>query len=247
MICEMIREKLKINKIPFTDDLPEKLEIYLKLLTEWNEKMDLTAVPDDRAELADRHFIDSLTILRTEMIPSGSSLIDVGTGAGFPGMVLALARPDLTITLLDAQQKRLTFLEAVIKNTGAENTVLLHSRAEDAARERKHREQYDFATARALAPMNVLSEYLLPFVRIGGCALCWKGPALQQEAESGRRAAHLLGARLEMPIRCDVAGRDWDHRILPLRKIEKTPSAYPRKAGIPKGNPLGESKPDKKA
>lgn len=236
---EEIGSRLRMNEIPFAEDLPEKLEIYLRLLLEWNTKMDLTAV-EEEADLTDRHFMDSLTVLRTDLVEPGASLVDVGTGAGFPGMVLAMARPDLHVVLMDAQRKRLKFLEAVAAETGTGNAEILHARAEDAARDRKHREQYDIAAARAVAPLNVLAEYLLPFVKVGGCALCWKGPALKQELEAGRRAAHLLGGRLEMPVSCAVAGRDWEHTILPVRKTERTAAAYPRKAGTPKAKPLGE-------
>ena len=236
---EEIGSRLRMNEIPFAEDLPEKLEIYLRLLLEWNTKMDLTAVEEEE-ELIDKHFVDSLTVLRTDLVKPGASLVDVGTGAGFPGMVLAMARPDLHVVLMDAQRKRLKFLEAVAAEAGAGNAEILHARAEDAARDRKHREQYDIAAARAVAPLNVLAEYLLPFVKTGGCALCWKGPALKQELEAGRRAAHLLGGRLEMPVSCAVAGRDWEHTILPVRKTERTAAAYPRKAGTPKAKPLGE-------
>ena len=236
---EEIGSRLRMNEIPFAEDLPEKLEIYLRLLLEWNTKMDLTAVEEEE-DLLDKHFVDSLTVLRTDLVKPGASLVDVGTGAGFPGMVLAMARPDLHVVLMDAQRKRLKFLEAVAAEAGTGNAEILHARAEDAARDRKHREQYDIAAARAVAPLNVLAEYLLPFVKAGGYALCWKGPALQQELEAGRRAAHLLGGRLEMPVSCAVAGRDWEHTILPVRKTERTAAAYPRKAGTPKAKPLGE-------
>ena len=236
---EEIGSRLRMNEIPFAEDLPEKLEIYLRLLLEWNTKMDLTAVEEEE-DLLDKHFADSLTVLRTDLVKPGASLVDVGTGAGFPGMVLAMARPDLHVVLMDAQRKRLKFLEAVAAEAGTGNAAILHARAEDAARDRKHREQYDIAAARAVAPLNVLAEYLLPFVKVGGCALCWKGPALKQELEAGRRAAHLLGGRLEMPVSCAVAGRDWEHTILPVRKTERTAAAYPRKAGTPKAKPLGE-------
>ena len=236
---EEIGSRLRMNEIPFAEDLPEKLEIYLRLLLEWNTKMDLTAVEEEE-DLLDKHFVDSLTVLRTDLVMPDASLVDVGTGAGFPGMVLAMARPDLHVVLMDAQRKRLKFLEAVAAEAGTGNAEILHARAEDAARDRKHREQYDIAAARAVAPLNVLAEYLLPFVKIGGYALCWKGPALQKELEAGRRAAHLLSGRLEMPVSCAVAGRDWEHTILPVRKTERTAAAYPRKAGTPKAKPLGE-------
>ncbi len=239
MNAKIICERLKRNGIPFRSDLPEKLEVYLAILQEWNSRIDLTAVLEEE-EMLDRHFIDCLTVLRTKMIPDGASLIDVGTGAGFPGMVLAIARPDLTVTLLDAQQKRLNFLDAVRERTETVNVLFAHARAEDGARDKKYREKFDIAAARAVAPLNVLCEYLLPYIRIGGYALCWKGPSLHGEIESGRRAAHLLGGRLEMPVLCEISGRDWEHRILPVRKTEKTPSVYPRKAGTPKTKPLGE-------
>lgn len=238
MTTESIREKLKNNEIPFPEDLPEKLSVYLGLLQEWNARIDLTAVLSDE-EMVDRHFMDSLSVLRTGLIPRGASLIDVGTGAGFPGMILAIARPDLSVTLLDAQQKRLNFLSEVREKTAAANTKILHGRAEDCAKNREYREKFDIAAARAVAPLNVLAEYLVPFVRIGGCALCWKGPSLQSELEAGSRAVKLLGGRLEMPVHCSVFGRDWEHRILPIRKTEKTAAVYPRKAGLPKVKPLG--------
>jgi len=238
MKTEIIRNRLEANGIPFQPDLPEKLGMYLDMLQEWNSRMDLTAVLDDE-EMIDRHFIDSLTVLKTGLLPEEGTLIDVGTGAGFPGLVLAMAVPGLEVTLLDAQQKRLSFLSAVCERTGMTKVRLVHARAEDGARKKELREQFDIAAARALAPVNVLCEYLLPYVRPEGCALCWKGPALKDELEAGRRAAHVLGGRLEMPVACPAEGRDWNHLILPVRKVQKTPAQYPRKAGTPKNSPLG--------
>ena len=235
---EKIKASLEKNRIPFREELPEKLDIYFHLLCEWNSRMDLTAVTDED-EMLDKHFIDSLTVTRTGLIRDHSTLIDVGTGAGFPGLVLAAACPDLAVTLMDSQQKRLAFLEKAGEEMGTRNISVIHMRAEDGARKAELREQFDYAAARALAQTNVLCEYLLPYVRPDGYALCWKGPAVKDELESGRRAAHLLGGRLEMPIPCKVAGRDWDHIILPIRKVQRTPAAYPRKAGIPKNKPLG--------
>ena len=235
---EKIRKALERNGIPFMQALPEKLYTYFLLLQEWNRKIDLTAVSDED-EMLDKHFIDSLTILKTGMIRKDTSLIDVGTGAGFPGMVLAMARPDLHVTLLDSQQKRLLFLETTGKETETQNITIIHARAEDGARKPGLRERFDYAAARALAPTNVLCEYLLPYVKVNGYALCWKGPALKDELATGRRAAHLLGGRLEMPVSCAVAGREWDHMILPVRKVQHTASVYPRKAGTPKSKPLG--------
>ena len=139
MDLERIRETLERNRIPFAPELPGKLGVYLQLLLEWNSRMDLTAVCDEE-EMLDRHFVDSLTVLRTGMITHGVRLADVGTGAGFPGLVLAMARPDLQVTLMDAQKKRLSFLAAVIEAADIQNTSILHIRAEDAARNRKYRD-----------------------------------------------------------------------------------------------------------
>ena len=234
---EDIRIRLDRNGIPAPPELPERLEIYLALLKEWNARMDLTAALEDE-EIIDRHMVDSLTVLKTGLVPADSRWIDVGTGAGFPGLVIAMARPDLDMTLLDAQRKRLSFLQAVIEAAGVRNASVVHARAEEGARKKELREQFDVAAARAVAPLNVLSEYLLPYVKVGGFALCWKGPALREELEAGRRAAHLVGGRLEMPVSTPVYGRNWEHTILPVRKTEITPKTYPRKPGTPKSKPL---------
>ena len=238
MNANTIKNRLIQNEIPFREELPDQLQIYFMMLKEWNERMDLTAVTDDE-ETIDKHFIDSLTVLKNGIIEDHTSLIDVGTGAGFPGMMIAMARPDLRVTLLDAQQKRLLFLKEICKAADIRNVLIIHCRAEDGARKPELREQFDYAVARALAPLNVLCEYLLPYVRMNGYALCWKGPSLKDEIESGMRAANLLGGRIETPVSCPVYGRDWDHMILPVRKITHTDNAFPRKAGTPKNRPLG--------
>ena len=229
--------RLALNGIPHAVDLPEKLVAYLQILREWNARMDLTGDAEDE-EWADRHLMDSLTVLKTDLLPAGARLIDVGTGAGFPGLVLALARPDLSVTLLDAQQKRLRFIEVMAETMGRKDIRLLHARAEDAARLPECREVFDIAVARAVAPLNVLCEYLLPFVRVGGEALCWKGPGIQREWEAGKRAAFLLGGRLEDPIACPIAGRDWEHMIQPISKTRPAPKEYPRKPGMPQSHPI---------
>lgn len=242
MTSNDLAARLTACGIPFDPELPEKLLRYHALLMDWNTRMDLTAVTDE-AEMMDRHYVDSLMALRFGLIPRKGRIIDVGTGAGFPGMPLALACPEMQVTLMDAQQKRLTFLQAVIDELQVRNVTLVHSRAEDGARLPLHREQYDLAVARAVAPLAVLAEYLLPYVRVGGSALCWKGPALQEEMQQGRRAAHLLGGKVEEPISCEFPGRAWQHLLLPIQKKEKTARQYPRKAGTPGKSPLGASDP----
>ena len=219
----------------------ERLIRYQDMLLEWNARMDLTAVTEEE-EMLDRHFVDSLAPLRfPSMIPQGAALIDVGTGAGFPGLPLAIVRPDLQVTLLDAQQKRLGFLSAVVETLGLPSIRLVHMRAEDGGRAPGLREQFDVACARALASLPVLLEYLLPFVKVKGKALIWKGPAVYDEMEAGRRAAAILGGRLKEPVRAELPGRDWRHLLLSCEKIEKTVRQYPRKAGTPGRQPLGVS------
>ena len=212
---------------------------YHELLMDWNTRMDLTAVTEE-GEMIDRHYVDSLMALTVPgLIPAAGRLIDVGTGAGFPGMPIAIACPDVQVTLMDAQQKRLNFLDAVIRDLGLTNVTLVHARAEDGARQADMREQFDLAVARAVAPLSVLAEYLLPFVKVGGLALCWKGPALEEEIESGRKAAFLVGGKAEAAIPVAIPGRDWQHQLLPLRKVTHTARTYPRKAGTPSKKPLG--------
>lgn len=239
MTIDQLSARLTACGIPFSPELPDKLLRYHTLLMDWNTRMDLTAVTDE-AEMMDRHYVDSLMPLKTpNLLPCEGRLIDVGTGAGFPGLPLALACPRLQVTLMDAQQKRLTFLQAVIDELEIPNVTLLHRRAEDGARDTALREQFDVAVARAVAPLAVLAEYLLPFVRIGGKALCWKGPALMEELPQGRKAAFLLGGQAGEPIPCPFPGREWQHLLLPIQKNSKTPRQYPRKAGTPGKSPLG--------
>ena len=214
-----------------------QMEAYHALLLDWNARMDLTNVPEE--EMAIRHYGDSLLPLaHAEWFPQGASLIDVGSGAGFPGLPLAIARPDLHVTLLDAQRKRCDFLNAVVEKLVLSNVTVLHARAEDAART-DLRESFDIAAARAVAPLNVLCEYLLPFVGLNGRALCWKGPAVMEELQSGEKAAHILGAKAEPLARLPIAGRE--HYVQPFLKLKKTLRQYPRKSGTPAKDPLGQA------
>lgn len=220
----------------------ERLARYHAMLCDWNERMNLTGSTDFEDAL-DRHYLDSLAPLETDgLFPFGARLIDVGTGAGFPGMPLAIARPDLCVTLLDSLAKRLGFLSAVIEELGLVNVKLVHARAEDGGHDPKYREQFDIAVARAVAPLNVLSELLLPFVRVGGKMLCYKGPAARDEWAAGERAARLLGGGTPVlhPARLP-SQPEWEHCVVAVQKTEKTVRQYPRKAGTPSRLPLGLS------
>lgn len=215
----------------------DRLARYHALLTEWNARIDLTAVLDPE-EMVDRHYLDSAAPLALGLIPQGARVIDVGTGAGLPGIPLCILRPDLRVTLLDAQRKRVTFLQAAIEALDLPAQAV-HMRAEDAARDEAHREAYDVSVSRAVAATPTLLELTLPFVRVGGRAIAWKGPGLQAELDQARRAAHLLGGALEGVLDAPVPGRDWQHVLLVCAKRQKTARQYPRRAGLPGKNPLG--------
>lgn len=211
----------------------EQLTLYRQLLLEWNQRMDLTKVPEDEISL--RHFADSLRPYALGLLKRKGSLIDVGTGAGLPGVPLAIAMPELQVTLLETQRKRCDFLHAVVEHVQLPHVQVIWGRAEDLGRGAL-REQFDYACARALASLPVLAEYLLPFVKLGGQALCWKGPGVLEEQASGERAARILGGKLGRLISLDLPGRD--SLLQTLEKISPTPEQYPRKAGTPSRNPL---------
>ena len=243
-MIEELKALLDQGGVALDQEAADRLRAYHALLLEWNARMDLTNVPEE--EMAVRHYGDSLLPLaRAAWFPQGAKLIDVGTGAGFPGMPLAIARSDFQVTLLDAQRKRCDFFLAVTDALALKNVRILHARAEDAARS-DLREQMDIAMARAVAPLNVLCEYLLPFVRVGGHALCWKGPAVTDELADGEKAAQILGAQAEPLVRLPIQGRE--HYVQPFLKVEKTVRRYPRKSGTPSKEPLGKApeKPQKK-
>lgn len=234
-VMEELKSLLEAGGVQMEEAVYERLQGYHRLLLEWNEKMDLTNVPEE--EMAVRHYADSLLPLaHKEWFKENAKLIDVGTGAGFPGLMLAIARPDMRVTLLDAQRKRCDFLQHVCDTLELKNVTVLHARAEDGARGGL-RETMDLAVARAVAPLNVLSEYLVPYVKIGGYALCWKGPAVKDEIPAGKKAAQILGGKAEELVRLPIEGRE--HYIQPVKKMVATARRYPRKSGTPSKEPLG--------
>lgn len=215
----------------------ERFEAFHAILDEYNQKMDLTAVLDED-ERVDRHDLDSAAPLAKGLLAAGAKVIDVGTGAGFPGMPLLILRPDLTMTFLDALAKRIAFLQEALTRLGLTATAL-HARAEDAARMGAHREQYDAAVSRAVASSATLQELTLPFVKTGGLAIAWKGPGVQEEMDAARRAAFVLGGTVRGVVPAPVPGReDWAHCLLITKKTGRTPKVYPRKAGTPNRKPL---------
>ena len=227
--------------VEVSGELCEKLDIYARLLVEWNAKMNLTAITDP-VGIAVKHFADSLTA--APLLPQGAfSLIDVGTGAGFPGVPLALLRPDCKLTLLDSLNKRLTFLETVCREVDLPVT-LIHARAEEGGQRPDLREKYDVACARAVAALPTLSEYCLPFVKVGGRFLALKGPDADRELEDARRGVGILGGKviavqaLTIPAAPIEGVETMERRLVHVEKVKHTPAAYPRHGSKIKKNPL---------
>lgn len=211
------------------------LLLYASLLKEWNEKMNLTAITDDEG-IAVKHFLDSLSALTTEKV--GKKVIDIGTGAGFPGLVIKTARPDTELTLLDSLNKRITFLKEVSSRLELENISFIHSRAEDGARKPELREQFDTVVSRAVANMTLLSELCLPYVKPGGYFLAMKGPMADSELKEAKRAIAILGGKTESVADIRIPFSELNHKIVIVKKISKTPVKYPRKPGIIGKNPI---------
>ena len=211
---------------------------YLVLLRAWNQRFNLTAI-ERPSEILIKHFLDSLTCGSVLRLEQHATLIDVGTGAGFPGLVLKLAYPHLRVTLLDAVQKRLSFLEHVVTELRLADVVTVHARAEDAARVGSSlREAFDVATARAVARLNVLAEWVLPFVRVGGAAVLMKGPEIRGELDEAGRAIRLLGGGPPVVRELVLPGADAGRSLVLIPKAGRTPPAYPRRAGAARRDPL---------
>lgn len=210
---------------------------YKDMLKEWNEKINLTAITDDN-EIITKHFIDSISILKSGVIKENMSLIDVGTGAGFPGIPLKIIMPSLRVVLLDALNKRVNFLNTVINEINLKNISVVHGRAEDFARNASYRERFGIATARAVANMMVLSEYCLPFVKVGGFFVAMKGPAADDEVAMSSNAIGTLGGKFRGIIETVIPGEELNHKVVIVEKINKTNEKYPRKAGVVEKKPI---------
>ncbi len=218
-----------------TQEQYEAFAIYASLLVEWNNKMNLTAITQP-FEIAEKHFLDSLLLLRHVSIPEGGSFIDVGCGAGFPSMPIKIVRPDIALTQLDSLKKRLTFLQAVHDALGIQ-VQLVHARAEEAAHRNEYRECYDVATARAVAELNVLAEYCLPYVRVGGVFAAMKGPGAEQELDAALPAIKLLGGEVET-VENDVLPSAGSRTVIVVRKTSHVSTKYPRNSGKINKKPL---------
>ena len=203
----------------------DRFDAYARLLCEWNEKINLTAITAPE-EIVVKHFADSLSLLQTAVFPQNAALIDVGTGAGFPGLALKIARPDLRVTLLDSTKKKLAVLEAISGELGL-SVELLHLRAEDAGQQAAYREQFDFAAARAVANLRELAEYCLPFVRVGGRFLAMKSARTDAELDEAKAAIRLLGGKTAA-VHTVALSEAGERTVVEIEKVSPTPALYPR-------------------
>ena len=237
---DFLMDKLKETgfELSQSEQLTERFDRYAEMLVDWNEKINLTAItaPD---EIVIKHFVDSLLLLKAYDVPKGASMIDVGTGAGFPSVPVAMVRDDIRLTLMDSLNKRINFLKE-LSETLCVNAECVHARAEEFGNKPEYREQYDVACARAVAHLRELSEYCLPFVKVGGAFVALKSVGLEQELEEAKAAIDILGGKVERISRFTLPDGA-ERAIAVIRKIRPTPKKFPRPYGKIKKNPLNKA------
>lgn len=223
--------------IELTEVQIDQLDKYFEMLVEWNKVMNLTAITEPK-EVAIKHMIDSLSAWNEDKMGNAKTIIDVGTGAGFPGIPLKIYKPELKLTLLDSLNKRIKFLQAVVDELGLADVQCIHARAEEGARNKQLREKYDVAVSRAVARLPVLAEYCIPFVKVGGTFVALKGMKYAEEAADGQNALKVLGADDVDIVEVHLPEIDDKRAVIYAKKKRGTPKQYPRKAGTPDKNPL---------
>ena len=231
----LLFDETKKNGMKLSDKQIAQFNLYYELLTAKNKVMNLTAITEYN-DVVKKHFIDSMMISRVLDMKKINSLCDVGTGAGFPGIPLKIVYPHLHLTLVDSVGKRVNFLSEVVEKLGLEDVEAIHSRTEDLAHNSKYREKYDLVTARAVASMNVLSEYCIPYAKIGGYFAAYKSGNIEEEIENAKNAVKTLGGKIEKKDMFELY--EMGRSIVLIRKVNSTPKIYPRKAGTPSKNPL---------
>lgn len=236
-MSHLLESKAKELSLTFSERQLKQFEDYYRILIEWNHVMNLTAITEYE-EAVEKHFIDSLSIINAVDFSEIFNIIDIGTGAGFPGIPLKIAFPDINITLLDSLNKRVKFLNEVIEQLGLNNINAIHGRAEDYAKQKEYREQYDLCVSRAVANLSTLSEYCLPYVKINGLFIPYKSGDIDVELEKSEHAVSILGGVVSDVIRFQLPGTDIGRSFVKIKKIKSTGKKYPRKAGLPSKEPL---------
>ncbi|SHJ84981.1 16S rRNA (guanine527-N7)-methyltransferase [Hathewaya proteolytica DSM 3090] len=234
---DILNEACKDVGIDFNETMYNQLILYKDLIKEWNEKINLTAITEDH-EIITKHFIDCIKIFKFDELKEQKTVIDVGTGAGFPGIPMKIVCPSMEVVLLDSLNKRINFLNLVIEKLNLKGISTIHGRAEDFARPDKLREKFDVAVSRAVANMSVLSEFCMPYVKNGKFFIALKGPAVEEELKESRLAIEKLGGKMYQLIPVDIQDSDLNHNLVVVKKITNTPKQYPRKAGVITKKPL---------
>lgn len=234
---ERLREKAAAFGIKLSDHQLEQFETYYEMLVEKNKVMNLTAITE-KNEVIDKHFADSLALIKSGVSLTGQKILDIGTGAGFPGIPLKIAFPELEIVLLDSLNKRIKFLNEVIEALGLEKITAIHGRAEDFAKQKEYREQFDYVVSRAVANLTVLSEYCLPYVKVGGCFIPYKSGEIDEELNNSKKAVRILGGKIEEVVKFQLPDTDIGRSFVKIKKNKNTAKKYPRKAGLPAKEPL---------
>lgn len=223
--------------VTLTEKQIEQFEKYYELLVEWNKVMNLTGITEFD-EVMQKHFVDSVAAAKYVEMEKVNSLIDIGTGAGFPGIPLKIVYPHLQVTLLDSLNKRIKFLDEVVDNLGLTGIETVHGRAEDAAKKAEYREQFDLSVSRAVANLASLTEYCLPFVKVGGKFVSYKSVAVDEEIVQSKKAVYVLGGEIGKVEKFNLPGSDMERALVMVEKKRSTPKKYPRKAGMPTKEPL---------
>ena len=236
---EKFQNELSLLSINLEKNQLEQFYKYYEILVEWNKVMNLTAITE-MEEVISKHFVDSLSLIKVlnDLSTEVYNIIDVGTGAGFPGIPLKIAFPQLKITLMDSLNKRINFLNEVINNLGLKDICAIHGRAEDLGRDIKHREQYDICVSRAVANLSTLSEYCMPFMKVGGCFIPYKSGKIEEELGEAKHAVFLLGGKIEDTERFLLPGTEAERSLIKINKVNGISKKYPRKAGSPSKEPL---------
>ena len=235
IFLEILKRELKEINIDISDDKANKLYLYMKLLIEWNDKINLTAIIEPN-EIITKHFVDSLTVLK--YLNKNNKIVDCGTGAGFPGIPLAIVKDDCEFVLFDSLNKRIVFLNDVISKLQLKNVKTIHSRAEDLAENKSYRESFDVAVSRAVANMSTLLEYLLPFCKNGGNAICMKGNNIEEELKNCKNALSILNGKVKKIDTFCLPFTDYKRNIIIVKKGNNISNKYPRKQGKPAKEPL---------